>query len=106
VNDAAKFAAKTRRYALAWQQANTQAVAVSALAAKMAVLAQLGPATGGDLKLSGVGKKGAQVGVRYGVLASGNPSALVRATGPFQLIERDTKAGPRPRNRVRRNALK
>lgn len=48
-------------------------------------------ASGGDSRLSGVGKKGAKVGARYKVKGTGaNVSSLVFATGPLHLIERDT----------------
>ena len=58
----------------------------------------------GDGRLSGVGKKGAKVGARYDVKGSTNPTALITATGPMQLIERDTKAHtiPKPRRRGRK----
>lgn len=48
--------------------------------------------SGGDMRLSGVGLRGARVGARYDVKGIGNPTALVRATGPMQLLERDTSA--------------
>lgn len=41
-----------------------------------------------DLNLSGVGKNGTKIGVRYTV---GSQAAEVRATGPWQFIEYDTK---------------
>jgi hypothetical protein len=70
--------------------------------AKLAVLATTTPASGGDLRLSGVGRKGAKVGVRYNVAGVGaDAKSLVFATGPFHLLERDTKAGPRPHKRRR-----
>lgn len=46
--------------------------------------------------LSGVGKRGARVGVKAEIL-SGGTGAVVRATGPYQLIERDTKAHTIPK---------
>lgn len=92
MNDGAKFHAKTRRYATAWQQANVRAVQQAALTTKNSVLA-LTPKT-----LSGVGKRGARLGVSYNVRGFyGNPTALVRATGPFHLIERDTAPHQIPR---------
>lgn len=62
---------------------------VAAQAVKTSVTAQMALAgvTGG--KLRGVGRKGAKIGVRYDLAGK---TALVRATGPFHLIERDTKA--------------
>jgi hypothetical protein len=53
-------------------------------------------------RLSGVGRKGARVGVRYNVGSyPDGAKALVFATGPFHLIERDTKAHRIPRERRR-----
>lgn len=46
-------------------------------------------------RLSGVGKNGARVGVR--TVFNGSRSAIVQATGPLQLIERDTSAHAIPR---------
>ena len=45
-------------------------------------------------RLRGVGKRGAKLGVRYNLTQQREAVAqsLVFATGPFQLIERDTKA--------------
>ncbi len=51
-------------------------------------------------RLSGVGKNGAKLGAGYNVLSSeGVARALVHATGPWQLIERDTKAHQIPKQR-------
>lgn len=50
-------------------------------------------------RLRGVGKKGAAVGARYDVKGK---TATVQATGPVQLIERDTKAhteGPKVKSK-------
>lgn len=107
-NPAANFSRKTRRYATAWQKANTDAVNKAALMTKTTVLAFLTTATGGDRVLSGVGRNGAKLGVSYNTRGFyGNPTALVRATGKaFPLIERDTKTGVRNRRRrSRRSAL-
>jgi hypothetical protein len=52
-------------------------------------------------RLSGVGKRGAKVGVRYDIKGAKNPTAIVRATGPMHLIERSTKAHTIPRSRGR-----
>lgn len=53
-------------------------------------------------RLSGVGKRGAAVGVRYKVHPE-TKTARVFMTGPAQLIERDTKAHRIPRENRRRN---
>lgn len=56
-------------------------------------------------KLSGVGKRGARIGVRYNVDRFGDAfeaKSLVFATGPFHLIERATEAHRIPRAEVGR----
>src|SRR5262245_32516577 len=62
--------------------------------------------SGGDMRLSGVGLRGARVGARYDVKGTQNPVALIRATGPMHFLERG--AGPhqiRPRRRRGKRAL-
>lgn len=45
----------------------------------------------GDMHMSGVGKSGSRVGVRYDMRTSaGGASAVIKATGPLHLIERNT----------------
>ena len=46
----------------------------------------------GDMRLSGVGKRGAKVGAKYDIKGTTNPTALITATGPLHLIERNTAA--------------
>lgn len=79
-------------------QANKKAVERAAFAMKTSVQRQRGFTS----RLRGVGRSGARVGVRYDVRGVKNPTAIVRATGPFHLIESDTKAheiAPRSRRR-------
>lgn len=73
------------------QDAQRRAVGASALHIKKTVTALMAAAVGRDLRLSGVGKRGAKIGARYDVLGHSNPTAAIRATGPAHLIERDTK---------------
>lgn len=75
------------------------AVGQASLAVKTAVMANMA----GVSRLSGVGRAGAKVGVRYDIRGT---TSLVRATGPFHLLERDTKAHeiPKAGRRRRRNA--
>jgi len=87
------------------EKTTKMAAELEALTVKTSVLAQLTAAGVKDLKLRGVGKKGARIGVRYDY--TGPSSALVRATGPFHLIESDTVGhripkvrGSRARRRV------
>jgi hypothetical protein len=70
------------------QSGPTKAVNAAAFTVKSSVAGFLG---GNSITLSGVGKKGAKIGVRYTIRGTRNPTALVFATGPFHLIERDTK---------------
>lgn len=60
----------------------------SALLVKTVALAHLGQAIGGDLTMSGAGR-GAKLGVRYDVGKKGQAetTAVVKATGPWQLVE-------------------
>lgn len=83
----AELASKFRHAGGAVRGAARDGVGKAALLVKTSVLSQL-PTT----RLRGVGKRGAKIGVRYDIKGTQNPTALVRATGPFQLIERDTKA--------------
>jgi hypothetical protein len=50
-------------------------------------------------RLSGVGRRGAKIDVRYKTAAWGNHGwqSVIFATGPFQLIERDTRPHIEPR---------
>lgn len=86
---------------------NAAAMNKVAFAAKTILLGELGSAVGSDLKLSGVGKSGVKLGVRYDVKGRTNATALLKATGPWQLIERDTKPHTiRPRSRRRKAGKK
>lgn len=98
------FLEKTARVGTELRRLERNMVLVAAQTVKTSVRSQLAAAGVENGKLRGVGKKGAKVGVRYDILGD---KALVRATGPFQLIERDTKAhripkvrGARARKRV------
>src|SRR5690242_12676640 len=90
------FVAKTQKMQDGLRTLEHRTVEVAALAVKTSVLAQMQAAGVDNGKLRGVGKRGAKVGVRYDIA---NNRALVRATGPFQLLERDTKAHQIPRVR-------
>ena len=66
-------------------------------------------ATGGDMKLSGVGRKGARVGAKYTLGGGSNPTALIKATGPMQLLEHNTRPHiikPRKRRGAKALALR
>lgn len=70
---------------------NAPAVGKLAMVAKGIMVASIGSAIGPDMKMSGVGKSGAKVGVRYDVKGRKNATALLRAVGPLHLVERGTK---------------
>jgi hypothetical protein len=59
-------------------------------------------------RLSGVGKRGVKIGVKYTIVGVGDSvKARVHAFGPFQLIERDTRAHVVPRaGKKRRKRLR
>lgn len=92
-----QFLAKTTKMAGELQSLEHGTVQIAALAVKTSVLAQMQVAGVTNGKLRGVGKKGAKIGVRYDF--TGRDTALVRATGPFHLLERDTKAHRIPKVR-------
>lgn len=100
----AQFAVKTTKMVAELGKLENTTVKIAALAVKTSVLEQLQAAGVKDQRLRGVGKKGAKVGVNFSVAGS---TALVKATGPFHLIESNTKPhripkerGPRARRRV------
>lgn len=72
-----------------------------ALAVTTSVRGQIGRTTHGG-RLRGVGKKGAKVGARYDIKGTVNPTAIVQATGPLHLLERDTRAHDIPRTQSSR----
>lgn len=92
----ATFVHKTARMGDGLRRLEHQTVLIAAVSLKKSVEAQLLIAGVDNGKLRGVGKKGAKVGVRYDLAGK---TALVRATGPFQLIENATKAHRIPRTR-------
>jgi len=105
VDSAAGLARSLAKAGKAIETAQRDAVARAALASKRTIEAERDRATGGDGRLSGVGKRGAKLGVRFDLK---DTEAVVRATGPWQLIERDTKSAgiirPKSRRRGRRRA--
>jgi hypothetical protein len=101
----AEFLVKTGKMGVELGKIERTMAEVGAMTVKASVLAAMADAGVNNGKLSGVGRKGAKVGVRYDIQGRRN-SALVRATGPFQLIERDTKAHRMPRERKTARAKK
>lgn len=89
----AQVAAKFAKLAAELRQANKRGVSAGALLVKSATTATMLSATHGSGRLSGVGRNGAKLSVHYDVKGTAeSPAALVRAVGPWQLIEGDTKA--------------
>lgn len=92
------------------QDAQRRGVQRGAMHVTRAVRDEVRAATGGDMRLSGVGKKGARVGAKYTLRGGVNPSAVVKATGPMQLLEHDTKphkiAPRRRRGQAKARALR
>lgn len=75
------------------------------LAAETVLLAEVGKAAPG-LRLRGVGRTGAKVGVRHNVRGAKSPTAIVRAVGPLHLIENPSKPHEiQPRKRGGKKAL-
>ena len=73
-------------------QAPREAVPATALLSKRLVAARA------PSRLRNVGRRGRNIGVRYTVTHGDDESkALVFVTGPWQLIERDTRPHPIPR---------
>lgn len=102
-SSATEAAGKFTRLAGELREIPNEAVGAAALHVKRSVLA-VAPA-----RLRGVGKRGAKLGVTYRVrnaVATGEAYALVRAQGPWQLVEHRTsphtipKQGRSKRRRV------
>lgn len=83
----ARFAEGMTSLSSAIEASGRVAVGRAALALTREVRGQIRIASGGDNRLSGVGKRGARVGAKYDVKGSRNATALVQATGPLALIE-------------------
>lgn len=74
------------------RHASEQSVRQGGRVIRAEMLATLGASTGGSFRLRGVGKAGARLGVQVRTVGSGSATtALVKATGPWQFLENDTK---------------
>jgi hypothetical protein len=86
--------------------AEGRAVKRTALTVTRGIRVEITRASGGDNRLSGVGRAGARVGAGYRVYADGS-FAVIRARGPMQLLEHDTNPHEiKPRRRGKKRALK
>lgn len=100
----AELAAKFRAAGTAIEEASKEGVRAAALEVTQSVRRTVAAASGGDSRLSGVGKRGAKVGAGFDVKGTRNPTAVVQARGPLHLIERSTKPHaitPKKRNKTR-----
>ena len=85
-----------------------EAVEASAVEYKQAGVLAYRRATGGDLKLSRVGRAGGRIGVRYSEpTGTTNAATVVRVTGPAHLIDHPTRPHriPKQRGRGRRRVV-
>ena len=96
----AKFAHDIRQMGTVTQRRQKNIVAQGALTAKEIIVSEA--AANGVYPTSRIA--GGKWGVRYDIKGFGNPSALVRIYGAFQLVDKPTKPheiGPRRRGRRR-----
>lgn len=98
--DLLDLAASAARTADALQGAQAQGVRRAAIHVTTAIRSEILSATG-DMRLSGVGRRGAKVGAKFDIKGTTNPTALITATGPLHFIERDTAPHTIPRTRRR-----
>ena len=91
------FERKIKKFqTLANTDLRTQMVVETAKIYQTTIRGSINAVTNGG-RLRNVGRNGARVGVRRTLLS--NDAALIQATGPLQLIERDTQAHDIPRTR-------
>lgn len=87
-----QFTSKITGYASSLDTLDERAIGFAAQAMKSAIVAKIALDTHGAMRLKGVGKTGATVGVAYNVLGGPDAQALIRATGPLWLLVNDTSA--------------
>ena len=95
------FAKDMRQFPETLEKATADATGKAALQMTQVARRRISAAAGGDSRLSNMGRRGAKVGARYDMRKGPNPSALVKATGPLHILERDTKPHDMPRQRRR-----
>lgn len=82
---------RLRQTAAAVAKGSRATIEQAALVSKKRIEAQRDRDTGGDGRLSGVGKSGAKLGVSYKMEGTATaPRAFIKATGPWPLIENNT----------------
>jgi hypothetical protein len=102
-----QFLVKIAAASSALSKAQDTAVAAAALAMKRTIEASRNRAVGSDGRLSHVGTTGAKLGLGYALTGAGaTRQALMRARGPWQLVEERTSphtiGGTRSSARARR----
>jgi len=95
----AQFAADAHSFAHDMPALERKVVGAAALKVKTTVLVEM-RRIAPSLRLTGVSKRGAKIGVRYDQ-GHGSSTALVQATGPVQLIESPTRPHRIPKERQR-----
>ena len=85
---------RMRRLGAEMARFGPEAVKRASLDIKNPIEQQLIRAVGPDMRMSGVGARGAKLSVRFDLKGIRNPTSLIRAVGPWQLIERPTSAHP------------
>jgi len=100
-NSVAQFVGKIDQAGKSLAKARRDVVNDAALAGKRIIEGSIRGVVP-DMNLSGVGSGGAKVGVRYDIKGTKNPTALMKATGPLQLVENSTAAHTIPRAGGRR----
>lgn len=95
-----KVAMRMNRLVSEFTSAERTATRQAAMVAKEIQNAAIRSAVGADMRLSGVGPRGARVGTRFNFI--GNGDALVKATGPLHLVENPSKPHAIPGARRRR----
>lgn len=87
----ARVVHRTARLAAELAAMPRRGVERGSLEMKKAVISERDKAVGSDGRMSGVGRNGASLNARYDIRAArGGATSIVRATGPWQLIERRT----------------
>lgn len=88
----AQCAAKFGRLAQAFDRLPRDGVLAASLVVKDDTQREMRRAVGSDLRMSGVGTRGARIGTTFNIKGGNNPTSLVRAFGPAHLVESGTKA--------------
>lgn len=96
-----EWARRANGFAGGLQETQRKAVGAAAFAAKKEIATEVRKVVGADMRLTGVGKRGAKLSVYYNVVGYKNPTATIAMRGPVHLVERPTKPHRVPRVRKR-----